>query len=374
MSEINYAEKYSNEIDERFTLASVTDKAVNKNFDFNGVNKVFVYSVNTAEVNDYSMSGTDRYGTPTELGNRVQELELTQDKAFTFTIDRRNNDDTMMTMHAGRCLQRQIDEVIIPMMDKYRLEKLVENATQIHASNLYGMSTCVAGHSIYFTILKMGAKMTNKKVPTNGRIIFMTPEAYMDLKCSREYRGSADTAASIAQTGNASMVDGMEIQVVPSDYLPENTLFLITHPCAMCSPVKLAEYNVHENPPGISGWLVEGRTYYDAFVLDNKKDAIALVIDDGKNDTTLSDLTIGNLTLDPEFSADVTEYTTTTSNATNTITATATDNFATIEIQVNGSDLKNGSSATWNSGENKVRISVRNGGDIDQYNVTVTKE
>ena len=128
MSEIiNYASKYSNEIDERFAISSVTDGAVNKNYDFNGVNKVFVYSVDTAEVNDYSMSGTDRYGTPKELGNRVQELTLTQDKAFTFTIDRRNNDDTMMTMHAGRCLQRQIDEVIIPMMDKYRLEKLVEH-------------------------------------------------------------------------------------------------------------------------------------------------------------------------------------------------------------------------------------------------------
>lgn len=76
------------------------------------------------------------------------------------------------------------------------------------------------------------------------------------------------------------MVDGMTIQVVPNDYLPPKTAFLITHPCAMCSPVKLAEYNVHDNPPGISGWLIEGRTYYDAFVFNNKRDAIALVIDD----------------------------------------------------------------------------------------------
>lgn len=280
MSEINYAEKYSNEIDERFSLASVTEKALNKNFDFDGVNKVFIYSADTAEVNDYSMSGTSRYGTPAELGNRVQEFKLTQDKSFTFTIDRRNNTDTMMTQHAGRCLQRQIDEVIIPMMDKYRLEKLAEAAEQIVASSLNMCSREWAGKGVYYDILEVGAQMTNKKVPTSGRIIFMTPEAYIDLKCSPEYRGCADVAASIAQTGNAPMVDGMAIQVVPSDYLPPKTIFLITHPCAMCSPVKLAEYNVHENPPGISGWLIEGRTYYDAFVFNNKKDAIALVIDD----------------------------------------------------------------------------------------------
>jgi hypothetical protein len=36
----------------------------------------------------------------------------------------------------------------------------------------------------------------------------------------------------------------------------------------------LSEYKIHDNPPGINGWLVEGRVYYDAFVLENKKSAI----------------------------------------------------------------------------------------------------
>ena len=39
-------------------------------------------------------------------------------------------------------------------------------------------------------------------------------------------------------------------------------------------PVKIAEYKTHNNPQGVSGWLCEGRVYYDAFVLKNKKDAI----------------------------------------------------------------------------------------------------
>lgn len=56
--------------------------------------------------------------------------------------------------------------------------------------------------------------------------------------------------------------------------LPEGVLFFITHKIATTSPVKLSEYKIHDNPPGINGWLVEGRVYYDAFVLDNKKNAI----------------------------------------------------------------------------------------------------
>ena len=38
--------------------------------------------------------------------------------------------------------------------------------------------------------------------------------------------------------------------------------------------LKLSEYLQHENPPGLSGWLCEGRIYFDAFVLKNKKDGI----------------------------------------------------------------------------------------------------
>ena len=70
------------------------------------------------------------------------------------------------------------------------------------------------------------------------------------------------------------MVDGVPVIVVPTAYLPENTAFVLTNPIACCSPIKLADYKIHDNPPGINGWLVEGRLYYDAFVLNNKKGAI----------------------------------------------------------------------------------------------------
>lgn len=50
--------------------------------------------------------------------------------------------------------------------------------------------------------------------------------------------------------------------------------FMIAHPVATVAPVKLEDYTIHQNPPGISGSLVEGRVCYDAFVLENKKTAI----------------------------------------------------------------------------------------------------
>jgi hypothetical protein len=74
--------------------------------------------------------------------------------------------------------------------------------------------------------------------------------------------------------GQVGEVDGVKIVKVPSIYLPANTAFIITNSIATVAPKKLEDYKIHDNPPGINGNLVEGRIRYDAFVLNNKANAI----------------------------------------------------------------------------------------------------
>lgn len=92
-------------------------------------------------------------------------------------------------------------------------------------------------------------------------------------------------------------------------------------------------------------------------------------------DATLSALTIGSLTLSPTFDDDVTAYTTTTTNASETVTATATkaSEGATVVITVNGSSIASGGTATWETGANEVKVAVTNGSTTKTYVVTVTK-
>lgn len=63
---------------------------------------------------------------------------------------------------------------------------------------------------------------------------------------------------------------------------------MVAHPCATVAPTKLEDYKVHKDPPGISGSLVEGRICYDAFVLENKTEAIyyQAIAADGLNVTS----------------------------------------------------------------------------------------
>ena len=83
-------------------------------------------------------------------------------------------------------------------------------------------------------------------------------------------------------------------------------------------------------------------------------------------------LTIGALTLDPTFDPNEDTYTTTTTNASDVISAVPTTGSLVI-IKLNGKKIQNGSAATWNSGENTVAIAVTNGDKTKNYAVTVTK-
>lgn len=111
---MNLARKYSNKVDERFTHKSFTEAAVNKDYEWTGVNSISVYGVDTVAMGNYTRSGLARYGTAAELGNTKTDYTLTRDRAFTFAIDRGNNQETMGVMEAGKALSRQLNEVIIP--------------------------------------------------------------------------------------------------------------------------------------------------------------------------------------------------------------------------------------------------------------------
>ena len=87
----------------------------------------------------------------------------------------------------------------------------------------------------------------------------------------------------------------------------------------------------------------------------------------------LAMLSIGSLTLTPEFDAGKTLYTVTTENNTNTVTAEPVSEDAYVTILVNGEPHTGGNAATWAVGENDVIVVVTNGEAAKTYRVIVTK-
>lgn len=266
---IDYAVKYSGQVDEKFRLESKSDICVNDNYDFQGSKTVKVYSVSTAPMNDYSRDGgTSRYGTPSELEATTQELVMSRDRSFVFTIDKMNEDETAGALEAGKRLAAQISQEIIPEVDGYRFAKMAANA------GVVADALALTKDNVYESIVEGTTQLNENEAPLVGRFLVVTPRTHGLMKQSDDIVLDSDVGQELRIRGVVAFYDGMEVIEVPSTRLPENTGFLIGHPSATTSPIKLAEYKVHKDPVGVSGSLAEGRIYYDAFVLNNKKDTL----------------------------------------------------------------------------------------------------
>lgn len=262
----NYAAAHLKVLDERYHLKSKTDLIVNKGIrlDFNGKNSVTIYNVDVVAETDYVRSGTNRFGALVELGTGTQTFTLSQDKAFTFTIDRGNYEDSQMVTEVAKAIKRQVDEVSTPATDIYRLNVLTAYAI----ANTKGVvgGAAVAYNTIYQLILAQQAAMSELKVPEDGRVLFITPTNYNLLKRDPEFVRDCDLTYKDLSKGILGQVDGLTIVQCPSSYFVTKFEFMIVRDDLLVSPMKFNSVRTLDDVQGIDGWVAEGRRYYDAFL------------------------------------------------------------------------------------------------------------
>ena len=61
---VNLATKYSDKVDEVFRLGALTTSMAGGKYEFTGAQTVKVYSMGTAEMNDYKATGSTATATP----------------------------------------------------------------------------------------------------------------------------------------------------------------------------------------------------------------------------------------------------------------------------------------------------------------------
>lgn len=273
---INLAAKYEKKVQERFTLGSLTDKYAGKDYTFDGVDTIKIYKIDTVPTTNYTRSGTTRFGSLTELGDTIQSLQLTQDKAFTFSIDAGNAAQQFNVKQANACLKREIDEVITPEIDTYRMLKWTSgNGLSTGVTVLSSNDGVVTKANILEKIFDGGAAMSNEKVPKVGRTLFIPELTFVKFKLSDVVTGSSDTLTTEnVRRGYRGQIDGMDVVTVPSSIFPANINFFIKLKGATVDAMQLKNYRVHKNPMGVDGDVVEGRYIYDSFVLDSKAKGI----------------------------------------------------------------------------------------------------
>ena len=284
---INLVTKFQPYVDEKFATESKTELMTNQDFDWTGAHTVKVYKISTANMTDYDRQGAgveisatvegetvtqtvfpSRFGPIQGLDATTEEFTLKKDRSFTFAVDKLDSDETQMVVESASALERQLREVVIPEIDKYVYNVLCENAgTKPNAVSL-------TAENILDNIVAGSNALDNAEVPETERVLLVTPDTYLLMKKCKDIIMETEIGADMRLKGVIANLDGANVVKVPANRLPADFGFMIVHPCACVAPKKLEDYRIHQDPPGISGDLVEGRVCYDAFVLDNKVKAI----------------------------------------------------------------------------------------------------
>lgn len=270
---INLVTKFKPYVDEMFTTESKLSLITNKAFDWTGAHTIKVYKVTTSKMNDYKRNPVEgftgsRYGEIKDLDATTEEFTLKKDRSFTFAIDKLDKDETAQQLSAASALARQQREVVIPEVDSYVYSVMATGAgTAPEAAAL-------TSENIYSEILKANKALDDAEVPETGRQLIVTPDTHTLMKQCKDITMETNIGNDLRLKGVISNLDGANVIKVPAVRLPEKFGFMLCHPVACVAPVKLEDYKIHEDPPGISGSLVEGRVCYDAFILENKRKAI----------------------------------------------------------------------------------------------------
>lgn len=272
---VDLVAKFSPYVDEQFKAESKLNLLTNDNIDWTGAHTVRVYKVTTSAMHDYDRDGStltdgkwSRYGPVAGLDATTEELTLKKDRSFTFAIDKMDEDETGDVLNAAVALARQIKEVVIPEVDTYTYGVMCAGAGTKPAAMV------LTSDNIYDSILAGNSALDDAEVSETNRVLMVTPAVYKLMKRNPDITMETDIGQEQRQLGVIGMLDGCSVIKVPANRVPEDFGFMIAHPSATVAPVKLEEYKIHIDPPGLSGNLVEGRVCYDAFVLDNKKNGI----------------------------------------------------------------------------------------------------
>lgn len=273
---VNLALKYSDKLDQIWTHASYTDNWINKKYNFDGVDTVKVYTVTTVAPNDYNRASTgDRFGGNAELQDTIATYQLTNDKSFKIAIDRGNFEQGMRAKKAGEVMRYEMNEQIIPMIDKDRLATITAGATAVSQA-------VTATTDAYQDTLKLNEYLDECKAPLEGRVLFVTPAEYNLIK-------TAITTNILASGYNDKLVgkgfvgelDGVPVVKVPTSYFPTGVKALMTHRDSLLGVRQITETRIVTDSEFVSGSILLGRFIFGSFILKGKEKGVASIVEGG---------------------------------------------------------------------------------------------
>lgn len=249
----------------------------------------------------------------------------------------------------------------------------------LHTSNMITIQSNATGLEFFKEIVLAGGKASNKYA-RGTKFWAMNDTTYTKIKVEAMNFNSAGAIVSV-QDGTMPVAGG-DIVVLSDDIIPDNNivagygeLYLLAER-AGSEFARSDEYRFAEDQVAFKGTarydgepvIAEG---FIAIGLGAAPQTSATFTGDTANDATLESLDLGS-TLTPEFAPNKYDYTLSTTSASVTVEAIATQDSAKIAMTFDGKKIRNGASLTLADTKNLV-VTVTNGLGKQTYTVTITK-
>ena len=249
----------------------------------------------------------------------------------------------------------------------------------LHTSNMITIQSNSTGLEFFKEIVLAGGKASNKYA-RGTKFWAMNDTTYTKIKVEAMNFNSAGAIVSV-QDGTMPVAGG-DIVVLSDDIIPDNNivagygeLYLLAER-AGSEFARSDEYRFAEDQVAFKGTarydgepvIAEG---FIAIGLGAAPQTSATFTGDTANDATLESLDLGS-TLTPEFAPNKYDYTLSTTSASVTVEAIATQDNAKIAMTFDDKKIRNGASLTLADTKNLV-VTVTNGLGKQTYTVTITK-
>lgn len=288
MPAYDYAEKFTDFLAQKYSkeLCSYELEKSNPQVQFLNAQTIKLPRITVSGYKDHVRGSAGGFNAGT-LSNDWEPKKLSHDRDIEFVIDPMDIDETNLVLSMANIQNTFETEQAIPEKDSYRFSKLYSELSTYKAENIN--TTTVTAENFLTVFDEAMCNMDDAAVPSEGRIIYVTPSMYKIIKNAQGIERSLSlSGGSSAVNRNVHSLDDVTIKSVPSTRLKtaynftdgcvadseaKQINFILIHPsCVVCrdkySYIKL--FTPGSDSRTADNYIYQNRAYGDLFLLQNK--------------------------------------------------------------------------------------------------------
>ncbi|MDE6388969.1 MAG: capsid protein [Lachnospiraceae bacterium] len=295
MAALNYAKEYQANLEQAFpyvlNFGRLYQSPSNSRISFIGAKTIAVPTILTTGRTD---ANRDTIGQKKRnYDNDYTEFTLKNFRSWETLVHPRDIAETKGAAAIGNITQVYNEEQKFPEMDAYCVSKIFNDWTEL---SMTAKEVTLTTENVLTTFDSLMERMDNKRVPMNGRVLYVTPSVKTLLKNADKIQRTIDAGSANSALNRAvSRLDEVELVSVPEELMrtvydftvgwkvaddaKQIRMFLI-NPLAVITPMVYNFAQLDEPSAGTQGkYDYYEESYEDVFVLPLKKEAIQFVID-----------------------------------------------------------------------------------------------